>query len=124
MKYLTIDAKFVGTILELNECGIVSIDEIIGLEDNTNLEKIYLNNNYLKSLKSFPKLNSLSELDISSNELTSIIGIENLISLEILNLNNNQISEITPIKDFTKLKELDISENNVEDLKCLENLKV
>ncbi len=97
------------------------------LDQFTDLEEIYLQNNKLKNLPSFV-ISNLRKLDISNNNLISLKGILHLKNLIYLNTENNYINNLN-MQEFIELQELaefNISGNNIYNLKeciSLKNMK-
>ena len=86
------------------------------IEELSNLDKLYLNNNQLTSLpKEIGNLTSLQTLYLGDNQLTSLPGeIGNLTSLQRLDLYNNQLTSLPKeIGNLTSLYRLDLSDNQL-----------
>jgi len=88
----------------------------------TNLQKLYLANNKLKTMAGLSGLKHLRVIDLGSNRLRSIdeselSGLENL---EELWLGKNKIDRIQGLKKLTKLRRLDLQSNR---LTVVENLE-
>lgn len=118
--------------------------QIIKMDEQNQLSKIYLFKFDLKSLQplkhlknitylnfSGNNLDSLSELkyfpqltylDISSNRLNSLNGIPKMEQLKQLNLKANSISDFNELTNIPKLQQLNISSNNSIKLQTLPNL--
>lgn len=72
-------------------------------------------------------LMSLSQLDLSTSQISDLSPIQSLKTITRLKLINNQITDLTPLKSLTNLTELNLSYNQVKDvtpLQSLENLKL
>lgn len=61
-------------------------------------------------------LTSLTELDLSNNEIVDVSFIESFENLVKLNLENNHLSSIDYILENRGLKELDVSGNEISDI--------
>lgn len=94
---------------------IVSIDGIRKLE---NLTKIDISQNDLMGEINFSsfKLLNLQELNISENNIQSLSGLECLPSLRILNANENQITHISCMEKHLHLKKMLLKLNNLQKL--------
>ena len=68
------------------------------------------------------KLSSLTELNLSFNQISDIKPLESLTNLTELFLDNNQISDIKPLEFLTNLTLLDLANNQISDIKPLEFL--
>ena len=82
--------------LKLNLSGkeITEISEIKGLETQTDLNALILNNNNITEIKGLETLKNLIRLELRDNQITEIKGLENLANLEVLSLENNNIENI------------------------------
>lgn len=88
-------------------------------EEFKSLKELDLKNSSLTHIKLFPKLPSLTKLDLSENRLSK--GLEVLkdsLQLEFLSINDNKFKEVSslePLKTLTKLSHLDIQGNEFEE---------
>lgn len=94
---------------------------IVGLTDEfAALESLSLINVGLTSLKGFPKLSSLSKLELSDNRISGGLNLlQSSPKLTSLNLSGNKIKDLEtlqPLKEFKNLKHLDLFNNEVTDL--------
>ena len=62
------------------------LTDLSPLQENYNLEELYLNFTSITDLSPLNKLNKLKVLSLQSTEIKNLIGIENLISLIYLNI--------------------------------------
>lgn len=72
-------------------------------------------------------LMNLSQLDLSTSQISDITPLRSLTTITRLKLINNQISDLTPLQSLTNLTELNLSYNQVKDvtpLQSLENLNL
>ena len=67
----------------------IRIQDLTGLEQCANLERLYLN----------------------GNSITDISAIASLKNLQNLTLGQNQVSDITPLAQLTQLHQLDLNDN-------------
>ena len=101
-----------------------SIDEVIALDNLTNLRNLDLSGNYIPEIKNLGNLTNLVKLNLSQNEISEIKGLENLKNLECLNLEHNNIKEIKNLENLVNLKELVLSENkDISEIKGLRKLR-
>ena len=105
--------------ISLRGNNIENINTINGLQ---NLKRLYAGYNKIKSLDimNFP---SITELNLSGNEIENndVSKLTNLQTLTNLDLSSNKISDITPIMDLTNLKILDLEYNQISNIDMLTN---
>lgn len=72
--------------------------------------------NYFKFFTDFGTWTSLTELNVSNNELTELPpDVDKLVNLEVLVLSTNRLTKLPPqISSLRKLRELDLEENELE----------
>ncbi len=68
-------------------------------------------------------LMSISQLDLSTSQISDISPLQSLTTITRLKLINNQITDLTPLKALTNLIELNLSYNQVEDITPLQSLE-
>ena len=78
--------------------------------------------NRLTSLKGIENLNNLTKLYCHSNQLTSLKGIENLNNLTKLSCSSNQLTSLKGIENLNNLTYLSCDSNQITSLKGIENL--
>merc|ERR1712098_418330 len=105
------------TSLDLSGCKTGG--EWEGLTDQfVKLEELDLKDSSLTHIKLFPKLPSLTKLDLSENRLSKGLEVlKDCPNLKSLSLNNNKFKEVTslkPLEALTKLTHLDIQGNEFE----------
>jgi Leucine-rich repeat (LRR) protein len=99
-----------ATVLSFKHRNVFFLPDSIG--NLTNLTELDLTSNRLTSIpQSIRNLTNLTELDLSNNQLTSIPEwIGNLTNLTYLSLSNNQLTSIPEwIGNLTNLTKLDLS---------------
>lgn len=108
-----------GSVCDLRGKGITPLPPN-SFKEPSGLEKIYLNENQLKSLptRAFNDLPNLEELDLSDNKLSDLTKkdiFKNLESLETLRLSGNQLTKLPPniFKDLESLENVSLSRNNL-----------
>ncbi|XP_063924664.1 toll-like receptor 6 [Zophobas morio] len=87
----------------------------------TTIERTSINDNKLETLEpSFNKSKTLTDLDVSSNKISTInkIAFEGLSKLYSLKLNNNNITSLEAVwfKDLKSLNQFNLSHNNIEQI--------
>ena len=98
------------------------IKEITDLEKLSNLQVLHLDNNNIEEITGLESLSNLQKLYIRENSITEISGLENLSSLQKLYLGNNYIKEITGLENLSNLQVLYLIGNNIKEITGLENL--
>jgi hypothetical protein len=81
-----------------------------------NLEKCWLSQNYLDTIKGFDKLRNIRELYLGYNRITRTSGLEKCVMLEKLWLDENQITQIQGFETLERLEHLNLSGNNIEQI--------
>ncbi|ORY81555.1 hypothetical protein BCR37DRAFT_348158 [Protomyces lactucae-debilis] len=112
--------------LTMLELGANKIREIEGLQRLKMLEELWLGKNKITSLAggSLAGLPKLRLLSIQSNRLTSLEGIEEVAeTLEELYVAQNGLTSLAPLSSLKKLQVLDISSNKLEHLTDIAHLK-
>lgn len=107
-------------VMEL-ECGGSCASNLSGLLDRfTNLQVLDLTGVGLESLKGFPSLPNLCELDLSENQISAGLELlEGCQKLFVLGLRGNQINDLDTIKPLVKLemlRELDLSKCEISKM--------
>ena len=92
------------------------------LDNFTNLQVLYLENNSINKIEGLDKLINLTCLYLQNNYIKEIENLENNIKLSILNLSNNKIQSIPNISYLDKLENLYISKNSLSTIQNLEGL--
>ena len=65
------------------------------------------------------RLNKLSELFLTDNQITDITPISSLVNLTYLDLKDNQISDLKPLESLANLSVISIEGNQISDVKPL-----
>jgi len=109
-----------GEVTSLDLSGCKTGGEWEGLTDEfVKLEELDLKDSSLTHIKLFPKLPSLTKLDLSDNRLSKGLEVlKDCPNLKILSLNDNKFKEVDslkPLQALTKLTHLDIQGNEFED---------
>lgn len=74
-----------------------------------------------KVTKEFIK--TLTEIDLSGNNIKDIRGIEFATNATYINLNKNNIHDASCLSKLNNLEELELNENKIEDISFIKNLK-
>ena len=90
----------------------------------TGLDSLILNSNVkLNDVSAISNLTNLTELEMTSCNLTDISALSGLTKLKILNLSGNkELSDISVIKNMTELTTLDLSSCNISDVSGIEKI--
>jgi len=116
-----------GEVTSLNLSGCKTGGEWEGLTDEfIKLEELDLKESSLTNIKLFPKLPSLSKLDLSDNRLSKGLEVlKDCPNLKFLSINDNKFKEVAslnPLQTLTKLTHLDIQGNEFEGDDCREKV--
>ena len=101
--------------LELDNCGLDSIEDLKNLE---NLKNLSINNNNIVDMSAINEMN-LSILKADNNKIEDISFIVNNSSLNEISLKNNNISSIGALSGTSgnNNKKIDLSGNKINDLR-------
>ena len=96
------------------------IADLIPLSANNTMVNLVVSDNLLTSLTGCEQMIYLKKVIAARNALTGIEGIMNCSGIETLDVSNNQISELSPLQNsFTSLKNLNISDNLISEIEPL-----
>ncbi len=90
------------------------------LQDMTQLD---LSTSQISDIRPFQSLNNLVELKLINNQISDVTPLQSLENLEVLDLSYNQISNVEPLGSLTKLEVLNLSFNQVNQVEALQSLK-
>ncbi len=120
------------TTLDASDGGLAKDDENIknleGLEFAVNLTDLDLSSNLITSVGSLSSLTKLVSLDLSNNQISNDNLIQNLSPLSsltaliFLNLASNDIKDLNALGGLTLLENLNLSSNLISDLSPLSKL--
>ncbi|MEC9484729.1 MAG: hypothetical protein UMR38_02490 [Candidatus Izemoplasma sp.] len=86
------------------------------LQNATELEELYLNDNNLTSIADLnDKVLPITTLHLHNNQLSDITPLSQFTSVTTLTLYNNNINNIGILSGMTGLTEIDLSDNNLTD---------
>lgn len=129
--YRSIENLYSLKILDLTKNGIKDLESIDKLIENIAakkkkvvLERLILGSNELQDedITVLSKLTTLTNLDISGNEITDLRPIVTNENIDTLNISKNKISDILPLAQLINLKNLSMANNLVEDLNPIKDL--
>ncbi len=98
------------------------IQDLIGLEYATNLERIELRRNAISDVTPLQGLIRLNNIKLRDNVISDVSPLANLLSVDWLGLEENVITDLSPLKGLVKLEGIGISENLVTDVSSLASL--
>ncbi|MFX1310613.1 MAG: leucine-rich repeat domain-containing protein, partial [Promethearchaeota archaeon] len=112
VKWVVDDTGF----LNLEGYHIIDTSELKGLEDLTTLKELWLDNNYVRAVRSLENCQNLRRLSLLGNritEITKIAGLEDLTNLRELNLAYNNISILEGLDTLENLEVLNLDGNYI-----------
>lgn len=86
------------------------------------ITEIDLSYNQISNLSWLSNLTDINKLDLSYNQISDLSALSSLKNLNILYLNGNQVYDFSPLLSLTKLTFLDLSGNPISDLSLLSTL--
>jgi internalin A len=104
-----------------NEYGYVGANCYV-IDAEGTVTQLNLSHNQLTEIKGLDNFDSLQELSLSYNQLTEIKSLGKLISLQELYLSRNELTDIKVLENLVNLQKLYLSNNRLTDIKVLENL--
>jgi hypothetical protein len=100
-------------VLCLSYANILKIQNLQGLSC---LEKLYLDNNIIKTIEGLDHLKQLKWLDLSFNCIETIANLSELTNLTDLSIYSNQITRVENLKDLQMLEVLSLGNNKIIEL--------
>lgn len=100
-----------------------NLHSVDGIEQLENLTELDLSSNKLSSVNRFDKLDKLTTLLLGNNNLNSIKGVDQLTNLAKLDLKNNNLDSFGEIRQLENLIELDLGFNHLSSLEGIEKLE-
>jgi|GEM_PF-1569903 len=96
-----------------------AITDITALEQLTTLSELNLSHNQIKDISSLAKLNQLVRLNLTNNQISDVSALRILNSLKKLFLSSNQISDCQPLSGLKNLTILGLVNNQISDIQSL-----
>ena len=93
------------------------IENITGLEQATQLTRLWLTNNRIRDIRLLSRLTQLEELSIWYNEISDIGPLAGLKQLRVLEISNNPINDFSPLAGLVRLQRLGVSVQRISDLR-------
>ncbi len=98
------------------------IASLVGIQNLTSLEFLFLWDNSITDITALSGLTSLTQLTLASNSISDISALSGLTSLRVLLLNHNSITDIGPLSGLTSLRQLELASNSITDISALSGL--
>ena len=98
------------------------IQDLTGLSEFKNLERLNLRMNAISDIHALSELSNLTFLELTFNKISDISALSGLTNLSELNLNSCEISDISALSNLTALTCLDLQGNNISDISVLSDL--
>jgi internalin A len=86
----------------------LGLTEISFIKDLKNLTELYLSSTQVSDLSSLEGLENLTRLDLSDTQVSDLSSLKGLQNLWYLDLSYTQVSDISPLRDLENLKRLDL----------------
>lgn len=86
------------------------------------ISQLDLSTSQISDVRPLQSLDNLVELKLINNRITDITPLQSLNNLEVLDLSYNQISNIAPLSSLTNLEVLNLSFNQVQQVNSLQSL--
>ncbi len=102
--------------------NIKTDNDLINLEELSNLTIVNLSDNNIKSIENIGHLKDLISIDLSINKLESIDGLKNNTKLKYVYLQKNNIKDISVLKMNKNIKYLIAPHNKFSEINFIENL--
>lgn len=111
-------------------CPNKGIENLGGLQNLTQLQKLDLSLNQIAILASLTSLTELKQLNLAGNTIVDVAPLASLNKLVNLNLgpgnklnrNTNSIRDISPLANLSALQQLNINYNQISDISALASL--
>ena len=115
------DMERLGTLNAQNR----GIQDLMGLQFATNLNRLNLRDNRFSNLSPIARLVQLRHLELDNDNpipLSDLSPLRGLINLEYLNFSYDNVSDLSPLRGLINLKYLHFTDSNVSDLSPLAGL--
>jgi Leucine-rich repeat (LRR) protein len=86
------------------------------------MTQLDLSTSQISDIRPFQSLNNLVELKLINNQISDVTPLQSLENLEVLDLSYNQISNVEPLGKLRKLEVLNLSYNQVIQVEPLQSL--
>ena len=116
---LSPEAKHTVDVL-LEQAGTTECDA--ANQTLSSLTEINLSGNEISDIKPLASLTNLTSLSLGANQISDIKPLASLTNLTSLSLSFNKINDIKPLASLTNLTELNLTDNQISDIKPLVSL--
>jgi len=100
-----------------------NLDTLYSLRDLQSIRDLNLSNNNITSLANLSKLNTVTgSLTLTNNNLSNLSGLDNLESANYINLSGLTLSDLSGLGGLTALNNLNLSNTNLSTLSGLDSL--
>lgn len=126
LEFGTITLSPAGRVIGVNAAWIGGVTDLEPLARLERLSVLVLSKNQVSDLTPLAGLSRLEHLDLSSNSISDLTPITQLKALKTLDLELNRISDLEALAALTQLTELHVSRNcklDLTPLKALSNLR-
>lgn len=108
-------------VVEL-DCDAYGVASLAGLENFTNLEVLWIDENTVKSLAPLTGLKKLEEFTAYDNNITDLTPLTSVTSLLAVDVAGNAVVDVAPLSKLTRLLYLDLTDNKVSQAAPLATL--
>ena len=99
--------------------GLTSLEQLPDLIGQAaQIQTLCLHGNRIASLQGIQKLQSLTDLNVSSNDLQDANSLRSLTALTSVNLASNRLQNLEGVHELPKLERLILAHNNIAALTC------
>ncbi|MCL2376708.1 MAG: leucine-rich repeat domain-containing protein [Defluviitaleaceae bacterium] len=109
------------TVLDLFDMDLQN-EDIVVLRYMTNLTELWLSTNEISDISPLAELANLTMLSLAWNEISDLTPLAGLTNLTMLNLGGNEISDLTPLVGLANVTELFLHSNEISDATPLAGL--
>ena len=92
-------------------------------ENLMNISQLDLSTSQISDISPLQSLTGITRLKLINNNITDLTPLQSLTNLTELNLSYNQVKDVTPLQSLENLNLLNLSYNRVEDVSPLQSLK-
>ena len=104
------------------DAGFSDVESLVGIQNVTKLQELWLNNNSITDIGSISDLAALDLLYLNNNPITDISPLSGLRRLTDLDLSFTAISDVSALSSLTNLGWLRLNDNSITDISALSEL--
>lgn len=105
--------------LSISGCGLTDEVDYTALSQLSSLTELNLSENQIGNIYFLRGLNQLTWLELGKNKITDISPLQNMAEIESLALYDNKIEDISALGGMKKLRELYLDDNEISDISAL-----